>query len=178
LLGARNVVVASIIIVPGLALGLSELGELTGEERRPIFRPIMVTLGVGSLMAMVIAAGGRVYSLNGYPVAAVTWAERNHVLGPDARVVSRDFVGNYLEVRYGTRFKVFLDDRFDLFPASVIEDFNILNNGKAGWADVLDRYHASAVIWPTEQALAQLIAVSPQWRVVYTDQEFLIAEPR
>ncbi|MEY2430956.1 MAG: hypothetical protein QOC92_681 [Acidimicrobiaceae bacterium] len=178
LLGARNVVIAGTVIVPGLAVGLSGLGDLTGEERKPIFRPVMATLAVVSLLAMVVAAGGRVYSFNGYPVAAVTWAERNQVLTPDARVVSRDYVGNYLEARYGTRFKVFLDDRYDLFPASLVDDFNLLNNGKAGWSDVLDRYHPSAVIWPTSEALAQLLAESPRWRVVYTDQEFLIAQPR
>jgi hypothetical protein len=178
LLGARNVVVAGTVIVPGLAVGLCGLGELTGKERKPIFRPVMATLAVVSLLAMVVAAGGRVYSFNGYPVAAVTWAERNHVLAPDARVVSRDYVGNYLEARYGTRFKVFLDDRYDLFPASLVDDFNVLNNGKAGWSDVLDRYHTSAVIWPTNEALAQLLAESPRWRVVYTDQEFLVAQPR
>jgi hypothetical protein len=178
LLGARNVVITGTIIVPGLAVGLSGLGDLTGKERKPIFRPVMATLAVVSLLAMVVAAGGRVYSFNGYPVAAVTWAERNHVLASDARVVSRDYVGNYLEARYGTRFKVFLDDRYDLYPASVVDDFNVLNNGKAGWSDVLDRYRTSAVIWPTNEALAQLLAESPQWRVVYTDQQFLVARPR
>jgi hypothetical protein len=111
-------------------------------------------------------------------VAAITWAERNHLLDAGAHVVSRDYVGNYLEVRYGPDVKVFLDDRYDLFPASVVEDFTLLNNGRIGWNDVLDRYETSAVIWPTNEALGQLLADSPRWRIVYSDQEFLIAIPR
>jgi len=51
---------------------------------------------------MIAAGTGPVYNFNGYPVAAVTWASRNGMLGPDSRVVARDFVGNYVEARYGT----------------------------------------------------------------------------
>ena len=127
---------------------------------------------------MVASVQGPVYSFNGYPVAAVTWAERNHLLEPGAHVVSRDYVGNYIEARYGPSVKVFLDDRYDLFPESVVEDFTLLSNGEIGWNDVLNSYQTSAVIWPSNEALSQLLAESPRWRVVYSDQEFLIAVPR
>ena len=43
---------------------------------------------------------------------------------------------------------------------------------------MLDRNGATAVLWAVDEPLGQLLAVSPRWRVVYTDQEFLIAEPR
>jgi hypothetical protein len=178
LLGARNIVVASIVFVPGLARGLADLGTVTGDERKPIYRPIAATLALLGVLAVLVAVNGPVYSFNGYPVAAVTWAEREGKLGPDSRVVSRDYVGNYLEGRYGTKVKVFIDDRYDMFPALVVEDFMVLDRGDPGWDEVLDRYDATAVLWPTDEPLGQLLAVSPRWRVVYTDQEFLIAEPR
>ena len=127
---------------------------------------------------MIVAARGPVYSFNGYPVAAVTWAQRNGLLGADSRVVTRDFVGNYLEARYGTSVPVFIDDRYDMFPPALVEDFVTLNDGHAGWEEVLERYHASAVLWPTNEALGQLVADSPRWRIVYSDQEFLIGVPR
>jgi hypothetical protein len=178
LLGARNVVVASIVLVPGLVSSLTDLGTLTGEERQPIFRPVLAALGAVGVLAILVTVTGPVYNYNGYPVAAVTWAERNGILGPRSHVVSRDFVGNYLEARYGTAANVFMDDRYDMFPSKVVEDFVELNNGHAGWQSILDSYDTTAVIWPVEEALSQLLAESPRWRVVYSDQEFLIAVPR
>jgi hypothetical protein len=178
LLGARNVVIASIVFVPGLARGLVGIGTVTGDERRSIFRPVAAALVVVGVLATVVACEGPVYSFDGYPVAAVTWAEREGLLAPGSRVVSRDYIGNYLEVRYSTAVRVFIDDRYDMFPASVVDDSVILNEGASGWDEVLDRWHATAVVWPAHEALAQLLATSPRWRVVYSDQEFLVAEPR
>ena len=178
LVGARNIVIASIVFIPGLARGLADLGEVSGEERRSIFRPAAIALGILAVLSMIVAASGPVYNFNGYPVAAVTWADRNGLLGPDARIVSRDFVGNYLEVRYGTKVKVFLDDRFDMYPTSVLEDFNDLNRGSATWDVIIGTYRATAVMWPTKEPVGQYLAGSPRWRVVYSDQEYLIAVPR
>jgi hypothetical protein len=178
LLGARNVVVAGIVFVPGLARGLADIGTITGKERRPIFRPMAAALALVGVLAVVITASGSVYSFNGYPVAAVTWAQREGLLGPGARLVSQDYVGNYLESRFGTDVKVFIDDRYDMFPASVVDDYVRLNHGEPGWQEVLDRNGATAVLWAVDQPLGQLLAVSPNWRVVYSDQSFLIAEPR
>jgi len=178
LLGSRNIVVASIVFIPGLARGLRGLGTVTGEERRSIYRPIAAALVVVGLLAAIVAASGPVYSFNGYPVAAVTWAEREGLLGSQSRVVAPDYVGNYLEGRYGTAVKVFIDDRYDMYPVAVVDDFALLNKGAPGWDEVLVRNAATAVLWRIDQPLGQLLAVSPRWRVVYSDQEFLIAEPR
>src|SRR4051794_9985900 len=46
LLGARNVVFASFVMVPGLAVGLSNLGTISGDDRRTIYRPVLGALGV------------------------------------------------------------------------------------------------------------------------------------
>jgi hypothetical protein len=34
------------------------------------------------------------------------------------------------------------------------------------------------VLWPTKEPVGQYLAASDRWRVVYTDEEFLIAVPR
>ncbi len=75
LLGTRNVVVAGTVFVPGLAVGLSGLSDMVGDERKPIFRPIVATLAVVGVLATIVAVQGPVFSFNGYPVAAVTWAQ-------------------------------------------------------------------------------------------------------
>jgi hypothetical protein len=178
LMGSRNIVVASLVLIPGLCVSMEGLGTLSGDERKPIFRPVLVATAAVGLIAVAVAASGPVYNFNGYPVAAVTWAERNNVFGDGARVVAPDFAGNYVEGRYGTRFKVFMDDRYDVFPAQVVEDFGDLKDGTPDWDEILRRYDATAVLWPTADPLAPLLAQSPGWRVVYSDQEFLIAQPR
>ena len=178
LLGARNIVVASIVLIPGLARGLADLGEITGEERRPAHRAAAIALAAIAVLSMIVAGTGPVYSYDGYPVAAVTWASRNGVLGPDSRVVARDFVGNFIEARYGTDVKVFVDDRFDMFPIQVLEDFNSFNAADPNWDAILDTYHPTAVMWAPNEPFGQYLAASGRWRVVYTDQEFLIAVPR
>lgn len=178
LLGARNVVVASVVFVPAIAAGLADLGSIDGEERRSIHRPIALAFVVIGVLAVAVRTQGDVYNFSGYPVAAVTWAQRQGVLGPESRVVARDFVGNYLEARYGTTVKVFIDDRYDMFPEQVVDDSLVLNRAGPTWDEVLQRYHATAVLWRTDDALGQVLAASTRWRVVYADQEYLIAEPR
>ena len=178
LVGARNIVVASIVFIPGLARGLADLGEITGAQRRSIHRTAAIALVVIAVLSMIVAASGPVYSYNGYPVAAVTWASRNGLLGPDSRVVARDFVGNFVEGRYGTSVKVFVDDRFDMYPVSVLEDFNSFNSASPSWDTILGKYNPTAVLWAPSEPLGQFLAASDRWRVVYSDQEFLIAVPR
>jgi hypothetical protein len=178
LLGARNTVVASMVMIPGLARCLADLGSVRGDERRSIHRVAALALAAVAGVSMLVAAGGPVYSYNGYPAAAITWADRNDLLGSDSRVIARDYVGNFLEGRYGTRVKVFFDDRFDMYPASVVDDFVVLSNGGPGWQDILDKYRATSVLWRSAEPLGQLLAESSRWRIVYTDEEFLIAQPR
>ena len=60
----------------------------------------------------------------------------------------------------------------------IVDDFTTLNKGEAGWDTALDAYHPTAVLWRSHEALGQLLADSPRWRIVYSDQEFRIAEPR
>jgi hypothetical protein len=178
LLGARNTVVASLVMIPGLARCLTGLGSITGAERRSVNRVAAGALAAIAALAMLVAANGPIYSFNGYPVAAITWADRTGRLGPESRLVSRDFVGNFLEGRYGTRVKVFFDDRFDMYPSSLVEDFVVLSNGGPGWEQVLEKYRPTAVLWRSAEPLGQLLTDSSRWRVVYSDQEYLIAVPR
>ena len=91
--------------------------------------------GDRGLLGDVATAQGPVYSYNGgYPNAASRG--RTATTSSDrVRTSSRNHVGNYPEAGFGTDVKVFLDDRYDQFPASVVDDFTLLNNGRSGWND-------------------------------------------
>jgi hypothetical protein len=90
-------------------------------------------------------------------------------------VATTDYVGNYLEFRFGTRADAFIDDRADVFPPAVEKDYGVLLSGSAGWRTVLARYRFNVVLWPRSEALASLISEDPGWRVQMSDRHWVVA---
>ena len=177
LLGARNIVVASIVLVPGTSRGLAGLGTVTGEERRSILRIAAAAVVAVSLLA-AIARIGETYPPAGYPVRAVEYLERHGLTKAGTHVVAEDFIGNFLEARLGARRIVFIDDRYDMLPTSVVEDYFVILRGQPGWDRVLERYEPAAILWQRRLPLAQLLQASGDWRIVFRDKDWLIAVPR
>ena len=72
LLGVRNVAVASIVIVPGMAYGLAGLGSITGHERkgRAAVAGVVIVALLGGLL-VVNAAASRLYDLA--PIRSTPW---------------------------------------------------------------------------------------------------------
>lgn len=175
LLGVRNIPIASIVFVPGLAVGLKGIGRLDGRERGPasgIVGGVIVAAGVVVASASLARPA---YDLDTYPMAAIDWLDQRGALGSDQRVVTSDTVGNLLELRYGTDANVFFDDRYDMYPNAVAEDYLVLNRGTAGWQDVLDRHEADYILWAKPSALEALIELAPEWRVVFEDDDAFVA---
>jgi hypothetical protein len=73
---------------------------------------------------------------------------------------------------------VFIDDRYDMFPMDVVDDYGTLNHGDDGWQEVLERRDATAVLWDDESDLYELIEDDDGWEVVYRDDHWLVAVPR
>ena len=95
------------------------------------------------------------------------------------RLVTQDFVGNYLELRYGDRDSgVFIDDRTDMFPTEVIDDALALIRADARWQTVLDTREIDTALWERGQPLALLLAQSPEWRLTYADEDWVVYQRR
>jgi len=174
-LASRNVAVAALVATPVVARALAGLGTLDGARRTGV-----AAAGIGALAlvgaSLVAGALGRpAYDLGAYPVAEVAWMAQ-HGLAP-GRVVTPDYVGNYLEFRYGPRASAFIDDRVDLYPAALETDDGALLGGSSGWQRVLRTYGATAVLWPTSEPLAGLVEEDPHWRVVLRDRRWVVAVP-
>jgi hypothetical protein len=176
LLGSRNVVVASIVFVPVLALELRDVGSLSSAARRPIYGMFTAVFAVLCVLALAAGLTGPSYNLASYPTQSVSWLEANHLLTPRHRLAARDFVGNYLEYRYRGRVRVFVDDRLDMFPPRMAKDEGTLLSGRAGWSEVLDRYRIDEVLWETSQPLSGLLRESPKWRVAHTSGKWTVFE--
>ena len=169
LAGLRNIPLAALMFVPGIAIGFRKLGNVRGDERGP------VALGIGAIVAVVVVFVAATllaqpsYDLSSYPVDALAWMEQNG-LGPTTRrVATQDTTGNAIELLQGPSAKVFLDDRYDMYPIDVMKDYLVLHAGAPGWQDVLRRHRIDCVLWSTSEVLPQLLAESPDWVRRYQD---------
>lgn len=176
LLGLRNVPVASVVLLPGMAVGAAGLGSIDGARRSTAN-----AIGAAALVALAVLVtasqlGRSDTQLETYPVEAVAWLDGHELLGPDTRLVSRDYVGNYLELEDRYDQPVFIDDRYDMYPAELTEDYVRLVRGLDP-GPVLARYDTGIVVWERETPLGAWLEADEGWGVVYRDDDWLIACP-
>jgi hypothetical protein len=165
-LAARNVAVASVVLVPILARGLADVGSITDMRSRGTR---FVSLALAALLPVLVlstAATGD-FRFDAYPVTSVDWLDQHGLLDGSARVAEQDYSGNYLEWRYDGHVPVFIDDRYDLHDRSLIDDYVKLADGTAGWSEVLDRLGVDVVLWRADTHLAPLLASSNEWRLAF-----------
>ena len=180
LLAARNVSVASFVLLPGIAYGLSGVGRLEGLRRSHA-----ATAGVAVVAVMALAFGVRdlrqpSFDFRDFPVDAVTYLDQAGLVGPgsNSRIAADDRTGNFLELLYAGEARVFLDDRLDMYPAGVVEDYLTLRDGTPGWHEVLDRRGIDLVLWPRTRPLTELLLADPNWQLVYSDEAWVVFVPR
>jgi len=161
---ARNVPVGALALVPFVAAGLDGWGTLG--RPAPLPRPTLVVSAV-----VVLALSGGIVSvttphvnLDPYPAELVDQLVQHHwVATPGVQVIAPDYVGNFLEARFGATANVFIDDRAEVYPLSVIEDYVGLLKGRSDWRATLEHYGADIVIWPTKEKLSAALRAEPSW---------------
>jgi hypothetical protein len=94
---------------------------------------------------------------------------RHLVARQGVRLVHPDYVGNYLEWRFGSTARVFVDDRAEILSAQLIGDYvhGLLDTDR-DWSTVLDRYDANVVLWPSAVVLGRELRRSDGWTVAHT----------
>ena len=90
-------------------------------------------------------------------------------------MATQETVGNLLELLHGTDARAFIDDRVDMYPASVVDDFLTILRGRPGWQQVLDEDRIDVVVWDAHEPLTSLLAAEPDWRIPYNDGRFVVA---
>jgi hypothetical protein len=172
----RNQVILVVVLAAVLASTLPEVGPTVRSVARPVLgAPARVAVVLAFVLFGVASARSPEVDLSPYPVATIEWMEAEGLWGPDSRVVAPDFVGNLREAREGPDARVFIDDRVDMFPVEVTEDYVDLLGGRPGWDEILDRHEATAVLWEEDTALASLLAQSEGWEVVRREDGWLLA---
>jgi hypothetical protein len=178
LLGARNIAVASILLVPGTAGGLPPVGRLVASQplREPVGRLAAGLLALALPLVAVVRLDQPDYRLppGTYPMPALRWLESEGIDPLEVRTAVPDSTGNLLTLLGGPSRGVFFDDRFDMYPPDVFADHLSLARGDARWRHVLDRWEIDLVLMPHQSPLAQLALADPSWRSLHVEAGWFV----
>lgn len=167
----RLLPLAAITLVPWVASGLADVGGVArpvGRVARLLAGLGVVLLAVGTLWAVATPA----YDLSRYPVAAVDWlSARGMVAEPDVKVASHDYVGNYLELRYGARANTLVDDRSGV---DATLDYTSMLWLRRDWRQALGRADPDVIIWESDELLTRELARSAEFVEAGTFKGFTV----
>jgi hypothetical protein len=153
--------------LPVVARAFARDGQRPDDARSGILRlGACIVVAVAAVMGLQ-ASGEQAFDLSTYPVEAMRYVDAHGLMGE--RLFADDVDGGYVILRYTGRQKVFIDDRYDMYPRSVIFDYFDLTAGKPGWSRILDQYHVEVIVWGRDTSLAALLDGDPAWQRVHRD---------
>jgi hypothetical protein len=163
----RNVAVAPLIGLPVVARAFAR-----DEEKPSELRGSMVAAAIGVLVFAAALMGfqastEKAFNFSTYPVASMRYLERHDLIG--RRLLTTDAAAGYVILEDWPQQKVFMDDRYDMYPLPVIYDYFKLTSGSRGWNQVLDRHDVDVIVWGKDSSLAQLLDRSSEWQRVHRD---------
>ncbi|MQY03850.1 hypothetical protein [Actinomadura macrotermitis] len=159
----RNIALAPLVVLPIVAR-LSAVSELRDRGRvlNTALIAVLVLLGGRAGLSML---GGPGYELTtAYPTKAMRAVQENGLLG--RRLLTTDTWAAYVVHAYWPRQRVFIDDRYDMYPVGVTEDYLRLLDGAPDWQEILDRHRVEVVVWPRPAPLSRYLGAAPGWRRV------------
>jgi hypothetical protein len=168
----RNVAIAPLVGLPVVARAVAVPPHVAAHKRASESRNL-VAWGLAAIL-LVIAAGlfARAaaepdFVTVSYPVKAMNAIEREGLIGK--RLLMDDGDAAYAVLGWYPEQKVFIDDRYDMYPESVIYDFFELSVGGRRWERILDRYDVETVVWGRGAALVQYLEQSGDWTRIHRD---------
>jgi hypothetical protein len=106
-----------------------------------------------------------------YPASAI---RNNAELISSSRLFTTDAWADYLTFHFYPRQKIFVDGRCDFFGKEMSEEYVQILKGHFGWDTLMERYDFNAALVPSQSALASLLQLRPDWRVVETDNQAVL----
>jgi hypothetical protein len=95
-----------------------------------------------------------------------------------SRLLTTDQWADYLIFLHPDRQRVFVDGRSDFYGPEVGNQYIHVLNGNWDWYQVMKQYQFNLALVPTDQAIAQLLKKSPEWRVVQDDGKHILLARR
>jgi len=189
----RNLAPAAVVLAPALGRALRR-GPAAPEASEPAPEPTSA-LGTGpslpsgrdptrvfvaviAVASLLFVAG--VYRSSGlklttYPTGAEHYLA-THGLLDGRHIATQDFVGDYRELIEGSHptSRVFIDDRFDMYPVAVSNDYATLLGAGPASITVLDKWDIQVVMWARSAGLPGELGALGGWRIVYTDKGWVV----
>ena len=180
LVAVRNLNALGIVLAPALATALAGpqpwRPSWWSTPTRLLRRLGYAAAGIALVVFVAGAVRGATLDLHSYPVAATDELARTGRLTDAHRIAAVDVVGCFLIWRAAPATKVFIDDRYDMYPKAVTTDAAILAGGRSDAASVLDRWKIDTVLWSAQQALPQEVRLLPGWRQTWSDGSWVVLE--
>lgn len=171
----RNMAPLGIVLAPVLGDALRPIASIGDRaEFATVNRAFAGVIAVAAAVFVFSGAVGPPLALADYPVASIRWLERNDRFDAPHRVATRDTVGNYLELRHGARGEVFIDDRVDMFPVSVSDDYSAMLAGGTKGLVAIDKWKIDTVLWSTPSALVDRLRATGEWDVRFRQREWVV----
>jgi hypothetical protein len=175
----RFIAPAAVVLAPVLGRALRPRAPVAERPPDPgldaLSRLVAACLALLVLVFGVLSLRGSGLDLSTYPAAAESWMASHGYLDPSLhRVAEQDVVGGYLILLRGSRGRVFIDDRVDMYPVSVSDDYDTLLHAQPGAAAVLDKYRVDTVLWDRHLALPGLLLTDGGWRTAYEDKGWIV----
>jgi hypothetical protein len=90
------------------------------------------------------------------------------------RLMTTDSWAGYLILRYWPQQRVFMDDRYDMYPRPVIDDYIKFSDADKTWREILDRNRVDVVLWRVNQPIVRLMEADPGWATAHTDKRAVV----
>jgi hypothetical protein len=165
----RNLAIAPLVGLPVVARAFARDEERPDHTGRRIVVGALSLIGMLALLIGVHAAQGRDFALGTYPVQSMKYVEQHGLLG--TRLLTSDSDAGYVILRYYPAQRVFIDDRYDMYPSKVIYDFFTVADGDRGWEKVLDRYRVETIVWNPDSTFGAELDASADWQRVHHDAQ-------
>ncbi|TMK86390.1 MAG: hypothetical protein E6G57_12365 [Actinobacteria bacterium] len=177
LIAQRNLPLAAVVMAPALGRALAPGRDRPTAARRDpstVNMAFAVVLGLAFAIFTVGIYRQAPLNLKSYPVAAINFLERSGLRGPSHHVAQQDVVGCFFDLEFGAKARVFVDDRYDMFPLSVSNDYEALLKGNQDSLAVLDRRQVDVVLWDKSLPLVTTLRATGKWQQAYKKGDWVV----
>lgn len=172
----RNIAVAPLVGLPVAARLLAAAPRAAAPDRTtgPVHKVrrldvfvVAVTLMVGALWTRTTLTEPA-YAVTGYPVRAMQVLDQRGLLG--RRLFTSDWWAGYVIHTYWPRQRVFIDDRYDMYPEGFARRYFRARDGAPEWRSLLGHHRVEVVVWGTREPLTQILSREPEWQLIHQDR--------